>query len=73
MLGVWAALSLTLADQALAAVMEYLMPEAKHEGANFVRRRLAAVPLDLEEARSLRGSGWDGDLVDMRTDRVRRR
>ena len=54
-------------------MMEYLMPEAKHEGANFARRRLAAVPLDLEEARSLRGSGWDGDLVDMRTDRVRRR
>ena len=48
------------------------MPESKHEGANLARRRLAAVPLEVEEARSLRGSGWDGDLEDMRTDRVRR-
>ena len=45
--------------------------ENTHEAFHLARRRLASVPLDLDEARSLRGSGWDGDLEDMRTDRVR--
>ena len=52
--------------------MERFKFETTRETANSALRRLAAVPLDLEEARSLRGSGWDGDLVDMRIDRVRR-
>ena len=58
-------------DQACAAVMARFRLETKREAVNLALRRLAAVPLDLEEARSLRGSGWDGDLEDMRTDHVR--
>ena len=58
-------------DEACAAVMAQFRLETKREAVNLALRRLAAVPLDLEDARSLRGSGWDGDLEDMRTDRVR--
>ena len=32
-------------------------------------RRLAIEPLRLQEARLLRGSGWDGDLAAMRSGR----
>lgn len=42
----------------------------KREAVNFALRILAAEPLKLDEARQLRGSGWDGDLEDMRMDRT---
>ena len=44
--------------------------ETKREAVNLALRRLAEIPLDLDEARSLRGSGWDGDLEEIRTGRV---
>jgi hypothetical protein len=31
---------------------------------------LAGEPLGVDEARALKGSGWDADLDDMRTSRV---
>lgn len=33
-------------------------------------RRLAAEPLEVDDARRLRGSGWDGDLEEVRTSRT---
>jgi Arc/MetJ family transcription regulator len=42
---------------------------SKREAVNFALRELAA-ELPLAEARSLRGSGWDGDLAEMRASRV---
>ena len=36
---------------------------------NFVPRTLAAEPLSVEEARRMRGSGWDGDLDELRSPR----
>jgi Arc/MetJ family transcription regulator len=42
----------------------------KREAVNFALRTLAAEPLSAEEARRLRGSGWDGDLDRMRESRV---
>ena len=57
-------------DEACAAVMERFRLETKREAVNLALRRLAAIPLDLDEARSLRGSGWEGDLEEMRTGRV---
>ena len=47
----------------------------KQEAVNFALRNLAVEPqkekpLSLEEARRLRGSGWDGNLDEMRTDRL---
>ncbi len=37
---------------------------------NFALRTLAVDPLELDEARRLRGSGWDADLEELRTSRV---
>jgi Arc/MetJ family transcription regulator len=41
----------------------------KREAVNFALRSLADEPLSLDEARNMRGSGWDGDLDDMREGR----
>jgi Arc/MetJ family transcription regulator len=58
-------------DDACAVVMERFGLSTKREAVNLALRRLAAEPLDLEEARRLRGSGWVGDLGEMRADRDR--
>jgi Arc/MetJ family transcription regulator len=57
-------------EAACRAVMERYQFPTKREAINFALRTLAAEPLGLEEARRLRGSGWDGDLEEMRASRV---
>ena len=42
----------------------------KREAVNLALRRLAGEPLALDDARALRGSGWDGDLDEMRASRA---
>lgn len=49
--------------------MERYHLESKREAVNLALRRLAAEPLDLVGARALRGSGWDGDLEQLRAGR----
>ena len=39
----------------------------KREAVNFALRTLAAEPLSVDEARALRGIGWEGDLSEMRS------
>jgi len=41
----------------------------KRDAINFALRTLAAEPLGLDEARKLRGSGWIGELGEMRVHR----
>ncbi|MCZ6772195.1 MAG: type II toxin-antitoxin system VapB family antitoxin [Proteobacteria bacterium] len=41
----------------------------KRDAINFALRTLAAEPLGLDEARKVRGTGWSGDLEEMRADR----
>ena len=53
-------------DEACAAVMRRYRLTSKREAVNLALRLLAAEPLRLDEARRLRGSGWVGDLEDMR-------
>ncbi len=53
-------------DEACAEVMRRYRLTTKREAVNFALRSLAAEPLSLEEARRMRGSGWDGDLDEMR-------
>ena len=53
-------------DEACAAVMRRYRLATKREAVNLALRLLAAEPLRLDEARSLRGSGWVGDLDEMR-------
>ena len=55
-------------DESCAEVMRRYELATKSEAINFALRRLVAEPLSLEEARALRGSGWDGDSGAMRSD-----
>ena len=53
-------------DEACAEVMRRYRLTTKREAVNFALRSLAAEPFSLEEARRMRGAGWDGDLDEMR-------
>lgn len=56
-------------DDACAEVMRRYHLTTKQEAINFALRSLAAEPLGTAEARRLRGSGWDGDLDELRSGR----
>lgn len=56
-------------DDACAEVMRRYHLTTKQEAINFALRSLAAEPLGIAEARRLRGSGWDGDLDELRSGR----
>jgi Arc/MetJ family transcription regulator len=58
-------------EKACAEVMQRYQFATKREAVNFALQSLAGEPLSLDEAQSLRGSGWDGDLDEMRTNRFR--
>ena len=53
-------------DEACAAVMRRYRLATKREAVNFALRSLASEPLSLEEARRMRGAGWEGNLDEMR-------
>lgn len=57
-------------DQACAEVMRRYRLTTKREAINFALRSLAAEPLSIDEARQLRGSGWEGDLDALRSSRA---
>lgn len=57
-------------DGACRAVMDRYHLASKREAVNFALRTVAGEPLDVDDARRLRGSGWSGDLDEMRADRV---
>ncbi len=56
-------------DKACAEIMRRYRLTSKSEAINLALRALAAEPLDVDEAKQLRGSGWDGDLDEMRSGR----
>ena len=56
-------------DQACAAVMRQYGLRTKRDAVNLALRTLAVEPMTLEEARAMRGTGWDGDLDEMRANR----
>jgi Arc/MetJ family transcription regulator len=57
-------------DEACRAVMDRFGLGSKREAVNFALRAVAAEPLDIDDARRLRGSGWEGDLHEMRAHRL---
>ena len=61
--------NIDLDDEACRAVMERYHLSTKRDAVNFALRTLAAEPLDVDAARRLRGSGWDGDLDGIRSGR----
>jgi Arc/MetJ family transcription regulator len=62
--------NIDLDDEACRAVMERYQFSTKRDAVNFALRTVAAEPLGIDEARRLRGSGWDGDLDEMRSSRA---
>ena len=54
-------------DNACAEVMRRYRLATKSEAVNFSLRTLAAERASLDEARAMRGVGWEGDLAAMRT------
>jgi len=57
-------------DVAVERVMARYHFSTKREAVNFALRALAAEPLSVEQARAMRGSGWDGDLEQTRESRT---
>ncbi len=57
-------------ERACAEVMRRYRLSTKRDAVNLALQLLAAEPLDLDEARRLRGSGWEGDLEQMRSGRA---
>ncbi len=62
--------NLDIDEEACAAVMRRYCLKSKRDAVNFALRAMAAEPLSLDEARGLRGCGWEGDLEEMRTGRT---
>jgi Arc/MetJ family transcription regulator len=58
-------------EDACRAVMERYRLTTKRDAVNFALRTVAGEPLTLDKARRLRGSGWNGDLDEMRSSRAR--
>jgi Arc/MetJ family transcription regulator len=57
-------------DEACRVVMERYQLKTKRDAVNFALRTVAAESLSLDDARRLRGSGWEGDLDAMRASRA---
>jgi Arc/MetJ family transcription regulator len=57
-------------DELCRQVMDRYHLSTKRDAVNLALRHLAGEPLSLADARSLRGSGWDGELDEMRSARV---
>lgn len=57
-------------EAACREVMSRYRLATKREAVNLALRRLAGEPLNLTDARAMRGSGWDGNLDDMRASRT---
>ncbi len=57
-------------EAACAEVMRRYSLATKRAAVNFALRTLAAEPLGVDEARRMRGSGWDGDLDELRSSRT---
>lgn len=49
--------------------MERFHLQTKRDAVNYALRLAAGESLDVEDARAMRGSGWDGDLDSMRASR----
>ena len=56
-------------DEACAEVMRRYGLTTKREAVNLALRTRAAEPLGIDEAKRLRGSGWEGDLDALRSGR----
>ena len=56
-------------EEACAAVMRRFGVTTKRDAVNLALQLCAVEPLSIEEALALEGSGWEGDLEQLRTTR----
>ena len=56
-------------EQACLSVMRQYGLRTKREAVNLALRTLAVEPMSLEEALAMQGTGWEGDLDEMRANR----
>ena len=68
-LGCMARTNIDIDDDSCREVMTRFRLSTKREAVNLALRRLAGEPLSVDDARALRGSGWEGDLEELRTGR----
>jgi Arc/MetJ family transcription regulator len=57
-------------DDACRVVMQRYNLSTKREAVNLALRLVAAEALSVDDARAMRGSGWDGDLEELRSGRT---
>jgi Arc/MetJ family transcription regulator len=57
-------------EAACAVVMRRYHLDSKRAAVNFALKSLASEPMDVDDARRMRGSGWEGELDHMRASRV---
>ena len=57
-------------EDACRVVMKRYQFSTKRDAVNFALRSVAGEPFSVDEARQLRGSGWDGDLEHIRASRT---
>lgn len=62
--------NINIDDEACAEIMRRYRLATKREAVNLALRTLTAEPLSIEEAPRMRGSGWEGDLDEMRASRL---
>ena len=62
--------NIDLDDVAFATVMRRYGLRSKRDAVNLALRQLAAEPMSLPAARAMRGSGWEGDLDELRGARL---
>mgnify|MGYP006277782901 CR=1 FL=1 len=55
---------------ACRTVMDRYHLSTKRDAVNFALRSLAVEPMGVDEALAMRGSGWEGDLEELRGSRV---
>jgi len=60
--------NIELDDDAIETAMRLYGTRSKKETVDLALRRLIGSPLDTEQALALEGSGWQGDLDQMRDD-----
>jgi len=56
-------------EEACASVMRRYRFKTKREAINFALQQLAIEPMTRDEVLAMRGTGWEGDLEEMRRTR----
>ena len=65
-----ARINIDIDEDACALVMRRYQLDSKRAAVNFALRSLASEPMDVDDARRMRGTGWAGDLDDTRAPRA---